>query len=147
MDFDFTTETITPDATTILTISSTGALELPSGTTGQQPAGAIAGGIRWNTSVPQIEYYNGTSWLTFGGSVTSVQASGGTTGLTFSGGPITTSGTLTLSGTLGPANGGTGATAVPTNGQILVGNGTTFVVASVGSGTGISTTVGAGTLQ
>ena len=44
------------------------------------------------------------------GSVTSVAASGGTTGLTFSGSPITTSGTLTLSGTLAVANGGTGAT-------------------------------------
>ncbi len=46
------------------------------------------------------------------GSVTSVNASGGTTGLSFSGGPITTSGTFTLSGTLGIANGGTGATTV-----------------------------------
>lgn len=44
------------------------------------------------------------------GSVTSVNASGGTTGLTFSGGPITSSGTLTMSGTLGVPNGGTGAT-------------------------------------
>jgi hypothetical protein len=42
------------------------------------------------------------------GSVTSVAASGGTTGLTFSGSPITTSGTLTLGGTLAIANGGTG---------------------------------------
>jgi hypothetical protein len=46
-----------------------------------------------------------------GGTVTSINASGGTTGLTFSGGPITTSGTLTLSGTLAVANGGTGVTA------------------------------------
>jgi hypothetical protein len=45
-----------------------------------------------------------------GGTVTSVDASGGTTGLTFSGGPITTSGTLTLGGTLAITNGGTGAT-------------------------------------
>jgi hypothetical protein len=42
--------------------------------------------------------------------VSSVNASGGTTGLTFSGGPITSSGTLTLGGTLAVANGGTGAT-------------------------------------
>lgn len=44
------------------------------------------------------------------GTVTSVAASGGTTGLTFTGSPITTSGTLTLGGTLAMANGGTGAT-------------------------------------
>jgi hypothetical protein len=45
-----------------------------------------------------------------GGGVTSVNVSGGTTGLTTSGGPITTSGTITLAGTLGIANGGTGQT-------------------------------------
>jgi hypothetical protein len=44
------------------------------------------------------------------GTVTSVNVSGGTTGLTTSGGPITTSGTITLNGTVNVANGGTGAT-------------------------------------
>jgi len=43
------------------------------------------------------------------GTVTSVGISGGTTGFSFSGGPITTSGTFTLSGTLAVANGGTGS--------------------------------------
>ena len=42
------------------------------------------------------------------GTVSSVGVSGGTTGLTTSGGPITTSGTITLGGTLAIANGGTG---------------------------------------
>jgi hypothetical protein len=44
------------------------------------------------------------------GTVTSVDVSGGTTGLTTSGGPITSSGTITLAGTLAVTNGGTGAT-------------------------------------
>ena len=44
------------------------------------------------------------------GTVTSVDVSGGTTGLTTSGGPVTTSGTITLAGTLDVDNGGTGAT-------------------------------------
>jgi hypothetical protein len=44
-----------------------------------------------------------------GGTVTSVALSGGTTGLTVSGSPITTSGTITLAGTLAVANGGTGS--------------------------------------
>lgn len=44
------------------------------------------------------------------GTVTSVAFSTGTTGLTVSGSPITTSGTITLAGTLAIANGGTGAT-------------------------------------
>ena len=45
-----------------------------------------------------------------GGTVTSIDVAGGTTGLTFSGGPITTSGTITMAGTLDLDNGGTGAT-------------------------------------
>lgn len=70
------------------------------------------------------------------GTVTSVAASGGTTGLTFSGSPITSSGTLTLGGTLTVANGGTGLVTL-TPYAVIVG-GTTSVgnlqqVASVGS--------------
>jgi hypothetical protein len=42
--------------------------------------------------------------------VTSIDVSGGTTGLTTSGGPVTSTGTITLAGTLAIANGGTGAT-------------------------------------
>jgi len=61
------------------------------------------------------------------GTVTSVNASGGTTGLTFSGGPITTSGTLTLNGTLGVPNGGTGATILT---GYVKGNGTSAMTAS-----------------
>jgi len=57
--------------------------------------------------------YNGSTAITInatgtGGTVTSVSASGGTTGLSFTGSPITTSGTLTLGGTLAVSNGGTG---------------------------------------
>ncbi len=44
------------------------------------------------------------------GTVTSIDISGGTTGLTTSGGPIISSGTITLSGTLGITHGGTGHT-------------------------------------
>jgi trimeric autotransporter adhesin len=53
----------------------------------------------------------GLEWVADGGgTVTSIAASGGSTGLTFSGSPITSSGTLTLGGTLAVASGGTGAT-------------------------------------
>lgn len=44
------------------------------------------------------------------GTVTSVNASGGSTGLTFTGGPISSSGTLTMGGVLNLTNGGTGST-------------------------------------
>jgi hypothetical protein len=77
------------------------------------------------------------------GTVTSVDASGGTTGLTFNGGPITSSGTLTLNGTLGIANGGTGQTTagaainallpsqVSQSGKYLTTDGTTVSWSSV----------------
>lgn len=61
------------------------------------------------------------------GTVTSVNGSGGTTGLTLTGGPITSSGTLTLGGTLIAANGGTGITSVGTSGNVLTSNGTAWV--------------------
>lgn len=54
------------------------------------------------------------------GTVTSVSADGGTTGLTFSGGPITSSGTLTLSGVLSQASGGTGASSLPAAGIVTL---------------------------
>jgi hypothetical protein len=44
------------------------------------------------------------------GTVTSVNVAGGSTGLTFSGGPVTTSGTITMAGTLAIGSGGTGQT-------------------------------------
>mgnify|MGYP001616054803 CR=1 FL=1 len=55
------------------------------------------------------------------GTVTSVAVSGGTTGLTTSGGPITGSGTITITGTLDVDNGGSGATTLT---GLLQGNGT-----------------------
>ncbi len=66
-----------------------------------------------------------------GGSVTSVQASGGNTGLTFAGGPITSSGILTLGGRLTVASGGTGVSTIT---GILKGNGSSpFSVAVAGT--------------
>ena len=65
---------------------------------------------------------NGTTWVSSvpatSGTVTSVNVSGGTTGLTTSGGPITSSGVITLAGTLDVDNGGTGLTA-GTSGGVL----------------------------
>jgi hypothetical protein len=76
-----------------------------------------------------------------GASVTSVGVSGGTTGLTTSGGPITSSGTITLGGVLSVANGGTSSTSAQsaidflagatTNGTYLRGNGTNNVMSAI----------------
>lgn len=56
------------------------------------------------------------------GTVTSVDVSGGSTGLSTGGGPITTSGTITLAGTLVAANGGTGQSSY-TTGDLLYASG------------------------
>ena len=84
------------------------------------------------------------------GTVTSVAVSGGTTGLTTSGGPITTTGTITLAGTLAVASGGTG-TATP---SLVAGTNITSITgswpnqtinASGGSGTVTSVAATGGT--
>ena len=81
------------------------------------------------------------------GTVTSVDVVGGSTGLTTTGGPITTSGTIVLEGTLKIANGGTGQTTataainalLPSQtanaGKYLTTNGTTTSWGSVSAGT------------
>lgn len=60
------------------------------------------------------------------GTVTSVAMSGGTTGLTTAGGPITTSGTFTLGGTLIAANGGTGFASYAVGDLVYAGTTTTL---------------------
>lgn len=78
------------------------------------------------------------------GTVSSVDVSGGTTGLTTSGGPVTTTGTITLTGTLGIANGGTGVTTggVMHTAGYFSGNGYLFGVAGVtGQNSGTSPVV------
>ena len=87
-------------------------------------------------------------WTTLSsvGTVTSVNISGGTTGLTATGGPITSSGTFTLGGTLAIANGGTGTTsttfvnlATNVTGTLPVGNGGTGITSLC---TGVATFLG-----
>ena len=92
------------------------------------------------------------------GTVTLVNATGGDTGLTFTGGPITTSGTLVMSGVLNAAHGGAGGTTptlsfdsmsplttkgdligyTNTNTRIPVGTNGQVLAANSGSSTGVS---------
>ena len=73
------------------------------------------------------------------GTVTNVAVDGGTTGLTTSGGPVTSSGTITLGGTLAVANGGTGAATA-------AGARTNLGIATVGSSGAYSDLTGTPTL-
>jgi len=54
---------------------------------------------------------------------------------------------LITSGTLGVANGGTGLTAAPANGQIAIGNGTNYALSTLTAGSGISITNGSGSVN
>ena len=67
------------------------------------------------------------------GTVTSVSMSGGTTGLTTAGGPILTSGTFTLAGTLAVANGGTGVTTSTGTGAAVLNTSPTLVTPALGT--------------
>jgi len=88
-----------------------------------------------------ISVTNGAGSITIANTgVTSVNVSGGTTGLTFSGGPVTTTGTILMSGTLSPGNGGTGLTALGTANQVLGvdATGTVAEYKTISASTGIS---------
>jgi hypothetical protein len=147
--------------TTSGTITLAGTLVVANGGTGQTSyinGELLIGNTTGNTLTKAtltagtgITVTNGTGSITIdainNGTVTSVDASGGTTGMSFSGGPITTSGTLTLSGTLAVANGGTGQTSY-VDGELLIGNssGNTLAKATLTAGTGVSITNGNGSI-
>jgi hypothetical protein len=76
------------------------------------------------------------------GTVTSVNVSGGTTGLSTSGGPVTTSGTITLAGTLNVANGGTGVTTSTGSGSVVLNTSPTLVTPILGVATASSLNIG-----
>ena len=63
--------TLTPDSG-VVTLSSTGALTVPKGTTAQRPSSPVAGMTRFNTSRSNLEIYNGTIWQAF--TVTAAEA-------------------------------------------------------------------------
>jgi len=129
----------------ITTLNPTGSLTL-SPTTGTL-VGAPTGGVQGAGTINATGLFvNGVAVGVSGGSVSSVAASGGTTGLTFTGSPITTTGTLTLGGTLAATNGGTGQTTY-SSGQLLIGNGSgTLTKATLTAGTGITITNGSGSI-
>ncbi|MEK7646375.1 MAG: hypothetical protein AAB381_01635, partial [Patescibacteria group bacterium] len=98
--------------------------------TGTTATSTFANGISLNGGCFSV---NGVCIGSNNGTVTSVNVSGGSTGLTASGGPVTSSGTITLAGTLNVTNGGTGWAAVQ-SGALLYGNGSS-ALATTTSGT------------
>lgn len=83
------------------------------------------------------------TWITpgAGGTVTSINASGGTTGFSFSGGPITTTGTLTMTGTLDETHGGTGLTTYTTGDIVYASAANTLSKLPIGTANQILTVI------
>lgn len=139
------------------TITLAGTLAVANGGTGQTSyldGELLIGNTTGNTLAKAtltagsgISITNGSGSITIAatggaGTVTSVDASGGTTGLSFSGGPITTSGTLTLAGTLITSNGGTGLASYTAGDIVYYATGTALSSLAIGSSTFILTSTG-----
>lgn len=59
---------------------------------------------------------------------------------------VSASQVLTLANALPVGSGGTGVTGTPTNGQLLIGNGTGFALSTLTAGSGITVTDNAGSI-
>lgn len=78
------------------------------------------------------------------GTVSSVDVSGGTTGLTTSGGPITSSGTITVGGVLVASNGGTGISSYTAGDLVYASATTTLSKLALGAAGQVLTSNGTG---
>jgi hypothetical protein len=142
---DTQTLAFTGTANEIVTSASSQAITLSFPTAGVTlPNGSIATtqtASDNSTKVATTAYVD--NQVSTAGTVTSVALSV-PTGLTVTGSPITTSGTIAIGGTLGVANGGTGATTLT---GILLGNGTSAISAVTDGATSgqVLSTNGSGT--
>jgi hypothetical protein len=99
--FNIAGERMRIDSSGDITMSGTGSVKIPSGTTAQRPSSPTAGMVRYNTTEDYVEYYNGNAWLPT--SQTGVVAAGGTesnvtiSGIVYKLHTFTSSGTLTVS--------------------------------------------------
>ena len=118
-----TTGTITASGTAVIAYGGTSATTAIAAFNGLAPT-TTSGDLIYRTSTGNVRLGIGSSgqlltasgglpvWISpaTAGTVTSVDVSGGGTGLTFNGGPVTSAGTITATGTLGLGYGGTSAT-------------------------------------
>jgi hypothetical protein len=119
--------------------SGAGVTTFSGGTTGLLPATATSGAITL-TGVLAVAN-GGTGSTTASGALTNLLPSQtGQNGkfLTTDGNGNLSWATSGSSGVTGVANGGTGLTATPTNGQLLIGNGTGYTLSTLTAGTGIT---------
>lgn len=102
----------------VVTVDTKGRVVAASSTNVSLPDSGVAPGVYGTAyEIPQVTI-NSKGVITnvapvpvgYTGTVSSVDASGGNTGLAFTGGPVTSTGILTLTGTLALQHGGTGVT-------------------------------------
>lgn len=148
-----------------VTVTNTGVTSLSAGN--NISVSASTGGVTISTSATPTFATSVTSPLIIGGTTASstltlqstsgvgttdsilfkVGNNGATTAMSIATGGTVTIGTLNLTNALGIAYGGTGITSTPTNGQLLIGNGTGYTLAALNASTGISITTGVGSIS
>jgi uncharacterized protein YjlB len=126
----------------------TGTLPITSGGTGLTALGTANQLIRVNSGATALEYFTSpylTSAITsLNGLTNSAQTFVNDTNVTIT--SSSTTHTLGWAGTLALARGGTGLATTPTNGELLIGNGTGYTLAALTQGSGITVTNGSGTI-
>lgn len=129
------------------TVIPLGSLITLSGAIGATGATGVAGGApsagTYIIRVPDAALASATALNSFSSGYLKTQGSAGSGFLS----TVATVPVGDISGTLPVANGGTNVATVPTNGQLLIGNGTGYTLASLTAGSNITITPGAGTIS
>jgi hypothetical protein len=115
-------------------IPGTGSISVPAGGTAARPGTPVNGMIRYNTDALVFEGYLNGAWTAFASSGVGVLSINTGTGLT--GGPITSTGTISLANTAVTAGSYTAANiTVNAQGQLTAASSTTALVSSFSAGT------------
>ena len=129
------------------TVIPLGSLITLAGAIGATGAAGVAGGApsagTYILRVPDAALASATALNSFSSGYLKTQGSAGSGFLS----TVATVPVGDISGVLPVANGGTNVATVPTNGQLLIGNGTGYTLASLTAGSNITITPGAGTIS
>jgi hypothetical protein len=129
------------------TVIPIGSLITLSGAIGATGAAGVAGGASsaatYIVRTPDASVPSATALNSFSSGYLKTQGSSGSGFLS----TVATVPVGDISGVLPVANGGTNVATIPTNGQLLIGNGTGYTLASLTAGSNITITPGAGTIS